>query len=117
MDTPNTPNWQISINDPNVILADRDDIAQSVFIILSTMKGSDPLRPTFGSDIYTFLDMPINTATPMIVYEVYDAIERWENRISIKSVTVSAWDFNKKTIVIKGIITVPTAQVTININL
>ena len=117
METPNTPNWQISISDPTVTLADVEDIAQSIYLILSTVKGSDPMRPAFGSDVYTYLDQPINTVAPMLVYEVFDAIGKWEKRLNVTKVNVTQWSFDKKNIEIKGITTVPTAEVVINYSL
>ena len=53
------------------------DITQCIQIILTTPKGSDPLRPTFGIDLWQYLDAPINQATPAIVREVTEAIMHW----------------------------------------
>ena len=117
MNRPNTPNWQVSINDPTVLLEDVQDIAQCVFLILSTIKGSDPLRPTFGSDVHTFLDMPMNVATPMLVYEVFTAIEQWEKRLSVKEVNVTSLGVDKKLISIKGTIISSSTDTGFDINL
>ena len=42
----------------------------------------------FGSDIYKYIDYPINEATPNIVREATDAITMWETRIKINSIEV-----------------------------
>ena len=113
----NTKNWQISVNDPTVILEDVEDIAQAIFLILSTIKGSDPLRPEFGSDIYTWLDQPMNMVQPMLVYEVFSAVEMWEPRVKLTNVRLINWEYDKKNVEIKGYITAQAAQVDMIINL
>ncbi len=66
-----------------------DDVSQCVAIILTTPKGSDPLRPTFGADLWQYIDFPISTAIPNIVREVTDAVTRWEPRIRLLSVSAT----------------------------
>lgn len=65
-----------------------DDVNQCITIILSTPKGSDPLRPTFGCDLWQFLDAPLTQATPHIVREVTEALTIWEPRIRVISIIV-----------------------------
>ncbi|UKI41433.1 MAG: GPW/gp25 family protein [Candidatus Melainabacteria bacterium] len=65
-----------------------EDINQCIAIILTTRKCSVPHRPTFGSDIYKYVDYPVNEAVPNIVREATDAITLWETRINLKSVSV-----------------------------
>src|ERR1700733_1365464 len=62
-----------------------NDVNQCIQIILTTPKGSDPLRPTFGADVWRYIDVPINTATPAIVREVTEAITLWEPRVTLVS--------------------------------
>ena len=59
-----------------------DDVAQCIAIILSTPKGSDILRPTFGADLWKYIDKPINRSLPAIVRDAMDALTRWEPRIT-----------------------------------
>ena len=59
-------------------------------------KGSVPHRPTFGSDIYKYIDYPINEATPNIVREATDAITMWETRIKVDSINVEINETNIK---------------------
>lgn len=63
------------------------DINQCVQIILTTPKGSDPLRPTFGANLWQFIDYPIDAAIPAIVREVTEAITLWEPRVTLTRVT------------------------------
>ena len=65
------------------------DVNQCVSIILSTPPGSDPLRPTFACDLLRFIDMPIDLAYPHIVREVTQALETWEPRITVLSISVA----------------------------
>lgn len=76
----------------NNVVIDIDDINQCISIILSTPKGSDPLRPTFGSNCQDYIDYPVNTARPHLVREIVDALNAWEPRASIVKVSVNMSD-------------------------
>ena len=65
------------------------DVDQCVRIILTTPKGADPLRPTFGADLWQFVDTPINLARPGIVREIMEALLLWEPRIDLIKVTTA----------------------------
>lgn len=80
--------WQPKINSFFEVVQGADDINQCIAIILLTRKGSVPHRPTFGSDIYKYIDYPIKEAIPNIVREATDAIITWETRININTVIV-----------------------------
>lgn len=79
--------WQPKLNDIGNIVEGIEDIDQCIKIILATRKGSDPHRPEFGSDIWQYIDYPINEAIPNIIREAMDAINLWETRIEIKGIT------------------------------
>lgn len=79
-------NWSISTNDFGGVVTGIDEINQTIGLILSTKKGTDPFRPTFGSDIWDYIDSPINTAGANISRAITEAIERWESRIKIISI-------------------------------
>ena len=79
--------WQLKLNAIGEVSEGVDDINQCIAIILLTRKGSDPQRLTFGSDIYKYVDYPVNEAIPNIIRETTDAISLWETRINIDSVT------------------------------
>ena len=80
--------WQLKLNSIGGIAEGVDDINQCIAIILLTRKGTVPHRPTFGSDIYKYIDYPVNEAIPNIVREATDAITLWETRITINSIKV-----------------------------
>ena len=82
-------NWQASAGGYGEVVVDIDDINQSIALILNTIKGSDPFRPTFGSDIFTYLDAPIDVAIGGITNAVKSDIETWESRINVELVTVA----------------------------
>lgn len=81
--------WQLKLNTIGDVAEGVNDINQCIAIILLTQKGSVPHRPTFGSEIYKYIDYPINSAKANIVRETIDAINEWETRISIDTVNVS----------------------------
>lgn len=70
-----------------------DDIAQCIRVILTTPKRSIPHRPEFGSDLWLYVDRSISAALPYLVREVYEALELWEPRIEVLSVS-AAPDFD-----------------------
>jgi phage baseplate assembly protein W len=63
-----------------------DDVDQCIAIILTTPKGTDVLRPTFGTDVWRYIDAPISEAGPAIVREVTGSIMQWEPRVKVLSV-------------------------------
>lgn len=84
---PRRAHWQLALGGDGYAEA-LDDLRQAIAIILTTRRGSDPLRPEFGSDIWRYLDHPIDRARPHLVREVYAAIRRWEPRVKIERVSV-----------------------------
>ena len=79
--------WQVKMNTIGEVAEGVDDINQCIAIILLTRKGADPQRPTFGSEIYKYIDYPVNEAIPSIIRETTDTITLWETRIKVDSVT------------------------------
>lgn len=77
-------NWQLSIQTIGQVVSGIEDIRQCVGIILTTTKGSCPLNPLFGSDIWKFIDTPVSTAVANISAEILDCIGKWEQRVIIK---------------------------------
>jgi phage baseplate assembly protein W len=78
--------WQPKLGEIGAVVENIGDINQCIRIILTTPKGSDPHRPEFGSDIYKYIDYPVNEAIPNIIREAIDAINTWEPRVEIKSI-------------------------------
>src|SRR5208283_2139338 len=81
--------WSLKLGTIGAVVQGLQDIDQCIAIILTTPRGSDPLRPTFGADLWRYIDNPINIAIPSIVREVAAAIAMWEPRVSLQSVSVS----------------------------
>lgn len=88
--------WQIKLNNIGEISEGIDDINQCIAMILTTQKGSVPHRPDFGSDVYKYIDYPVNEAVPDIIRESIDAINKWEKRVSLVSVKASVDESNVK---------------------
>jgi len=85
---PNTAHWQPALEGDGFV-EDLDDILQCVNTILTTPKGSQPLRLDFGSDVHLYVDHPINQARPHIVRESVESLRQWEKRVKVKRVEVS----------------------------
>ncbi len=66
-----------------------DDVDQCIAIILTTPKGTDVLRPTFGTDLWKYIDAPISETGPAVVREVAQSITQWEPRVKVLSVTTT----------------------------
>ncbi|MBE2896730.1 phage baseplate protein [Pasteurellaceae bacterium HPA106] len=85
-----TTHWQLAPQTDNVsVVQGVDDIHQCVATILTTIKGSDILRPEFGSDHVRYLDQPEDIAIPNMVREITTALNAWEKRIVIERVSVA----------------------------
>jgi phage baseplate assembly protein W len=83
-------NWQVSLSDPSKVVEGAEDIAQCIYAILATVKGSDPLRVSFGSDLHRYLDKPLNDVRPLMVYAVREALSLWERRIVVNKCSVTS---------------------------
>lgn len=91
--------WSISSAAAGEVVQGLNDINQCIAIIVSTVKGSDPLRPEFGCDIRQYLDKP-TTNVPRIIREVTEAIEVWETRIRVTKIS-AILDVSKVTLKIE----------------
>lgn len=80
--------WQLAPTDVATIQGE-DDLHQCILNILSTRKGSDVLRPDFGSDHFDYIDQPEDIAIPNIVREVFTAIDKWEKRVVAQEVIIT----------------------------
>ena len=78
--------WQPALKSLDVVEAEAD-IDQAIRVILGTPKGSDPHRPTFGSNVHLYIDSPVNQVIPHLVRESVDAIKEWEKRAELVKVT------------------------------
>jgi phage baseplate assembly protein W len=81
--------WSLKLGAIGEVVEGPADVEQCLQIILTTPKGSDPLRPTFGADLWQYIDYPIDVAIPSLVREVTEAITLWEPRVKLVSVTAT----------------------------
>lgn len=87
-----SPVWTLSISGGGSIAEGMEAIRQCLDIIVRTTKGSDPLRPEFGSDVSKYQDAPLNVAIPRMKKAILDSIALWEPRVSITSILSSLQD-------------------------
>ncbi|ECT6655390.1 baseplate assembly protein [Salmonella enterica subsp. enterica serovar 3,10:e,h:-] len=79
----------MSRNDGQVI-ADTDHLRQSVRDILLTPQGSSLARREYGSLLSALIDQPQNPALRLqIMSAVYVALNRWEPRLTLDSITIN----------------------------
>ncbi|ECS0124114.1 GPW/gp25 family protein [Salmonella enterica] len=84
-----TPYIGMSRNDGQA-LADTDHLRQSVRDILLTPKGSRIARREYGSLLSALIDQPQNPALRLqIMSAVYVALNRWEPRLTLDSITIN----------------------------
>lgn len=73
---------KITLNEPDRVKS----ILQNISIILSTLQGTVPLYRDFGLNKRS-VDKPINVAKPMIIADVTEAINEFEPRARVVSVS------------------------------
>ena len=78
-----SPVWTLSKNGGGAIAEGLSALRQCIDIIIRTTKNTDPLRPSFGSDVYKYSDYPVNVAIPNIKKAIKDALEIWEPRVKV----------------------------------
>ncbi|EKR3354174.1 GPW/gp25 family protein [Salmonella enterica] len=79
----------MSRNDGQVI-GDTDHLRQSVRDILLTPQGSRLARREYGSLLSALIDQPQNPALRLqIMSAVYVALNRWEPRLTLDSITIN----------------------------
>jgi phage baseplate assembly protein W len=67
------------------------DIEQSIRIILETAPGERVMRPEFGCGLHRLVFAPNSPTTAgLVAYHVREALGRWEPRVDIENVDVSA---------------------------
>ncbi|KUB12469.1 GPW/gp25 family protein [Salmonella enterica] len=80
----------MSRNDGQAI-ADTDHLRQSVRDILLTPQGSRLARREYGSLLSALIDQPQSPALRLqIMSAVYVALNRWEPRLTLDSITISS---------------------------
>lgn len=61
-------------------------IKQSIFDILLTPKGETVLNRDYGSNVYKYMDHPLNIVGAEIGAEIIDAITKFEQRVKLKQI-------------------------------
>ena len=82
---PLSQHWQLSQGGSGITQG-ADDIDLCIRNILSTRKGSDVLRPEFGSGHFDYLDTPEDVFVPNAVRETVLAVQTWEKRAVVEEV-------------------------------
>lgn len=79
--------WGISTIGYGVIAEGISLIRQRISIVLRTSRGSDPMRPVFGSRIFEYISMPSDIAIPNIKAEIVNALQMWMPEINVLAIT------------------------------
>lgn len=85
-----------------------DSVKQNVAIILRTPRGSVPYYRDFGVPM-VFLDKPVNVARTLMLSGVKEAVEQYEPRATVRSITELTVDESNPGILI------PTVEVDIEL--
>jgi phage baseplate assembly protein W len=81
----------VDVDGDVAMVADAEDIQQSIRLILETDPGERVMRPDYGAGLRRLLFEPITTNTlAMVQHRVQDALVQWEPRIDVVDVVVSA---------------------------
>ncbi|MCA1219771.1 GPW/gp25 family protein [Streptomyces sp. 8L] len=69
------------------------EVEEAMHLVLATAPGERPMRPEFGCAIHDMVFAPVNEATAgRIQHEVFTSLDRWEPRIEVREVEVTAGD-------------------------
>ena len=80
-----------------------DHLRQSIEDILTTGFGSRRMRPEYGSHLRRYVDLPVNEGWKSAVQaEVARALARWEPRLKLERVRVTAVVDGKITLELAG---------------
>jgi len=67
------------------------DVAEEIRRVLKTKKGSIPMNPEYGSELYKLRDRTINDETRLkVISYTFETIDRWVDRVKCKKVDVIA---------------------------
>ena len=85
--------WPIAADATGAIamIAGRPEIEQAMYLVLATTPGERPMRPEFGCRLREYVFAPADESTAaLIAAEVMAALTRWEPRITVDDVAVTA---------------------------
>ena len=98
---PPVPYWQPALGLLGQVATDMDDIDQCIRVILGTTKGDLPLDPEFGIAMDRYLDAPQGMASVALIREITAAIQKYEPRVKVLGVGVTAASIGQTTITVK----------------
>lgn len=99
-----------------VMVANDEDIAESLQILMSTSLGERVMLPEYGSDLITFLFEPISVSRNFLIRElITTAIVKFEPRIELNVVEVDQSQFQDGIIKIVVSYTVRTNNTRFNL--
>lgn len=97
---------------------DSEHISQSMRDILLTPVGSRVMRREYGSLLSALIDMPQNPALRLqIMVACYSAIQKWEPRIRLTSISFERGDTGEMYVDITGMRTDTGASVSTTVSL
>lgn len=68
-----------------------EELEESIRLVLGTALGERPMRPEFGCAVHDYVFAPADATTAgRVAYEVRASLERWEPRIDVVDVEVTA---------------------------
>ncbi|MGH9077294.1 MAG: GPW/gp25 family protein [Acidimicrobiales bacterium] len=84
----------------SLVSGDRE-LVESIRLILGTAYGERPMRPEFGCGIHDYVFAPSDATTAgRLAHEVRASLARWEPRIDVLGVEVSAGDEDRSALFI-----------------
>ncbi|HDC1420663.1 TPA: GPW/gp25 family protein [Salmonella enterica] len=99
-------------------ISDSEHISQSMRDILQTPVGSRVMRREYGSLLSALIDMPQNPALRLqIMVACYSAIQKWEPRIRLTSISFERGDTGEMYVDITGMRTDTGASVSTTVSL
>jgi hypothetical protein len=112
----NSKNWSISKDVQGEIVQDLADVNQCIYIILTTVKGSDPFRPDFGCGLWDYVDKPLNLAIPNMIREIASAIQTYETRVTIDSINYEILNLSEIKFTIKWLSNFGNSETSLTVN-
>ncbi|EAO4983399.1 GPW/gp25 family protein [Salmonella enterica] len=99
-------------------ISDSEHISQSMRDILQTPVGSRVMRREYGSLLSALIDMPQNPALRLqIMVACYSALQKWEPRIRLTSISFERGDTGEMYVDITGMRTDTGASVSTTVSL
>ncbi|HEU4420991.1 MAG TPA: GPW/gp25 family protein [Pilimelia sp.] len=86
-------NWPVEADATGQIalISGQGELEQAMYLVLATAPGERPMRPEFGCRLQEFVFAPADATTAaLIAAEVRASLVRWEPRITVEDVLVTA---------------------------